>query len=168
MSAGYNGRLRLWNLDDSSQPPLEIAQTQDKLLWASLSPDGREVAAVGGDQAVFLYDFAKADAPRRLVGHEQTVYRAIYSPDGRQLATVSGDMTVRLWDVDSQRLLFTMRLPTERQNPTPLWDFDFRCAAALLDRRATHHGPPGALPPALRTPARPIRWRVTIPRVRRG
>ena len=64
------------------------------------------------------------------MGHEQTVYRAIYSPDGRQLATVSCDMTVRLWDLEGQRLLFTLRLPAEFQRSGPLWDFDFRCTAA--------------------------------------
>ena len=63
-----------------------------------------------------------------MAGHEQTVYRAIYSPDGRQLATVSWDMTVRPWDLDSQSLLFTLRLPTEF-NKGPLWDFDFHCTA---------------------------------------
>jgi WD40 repeat protein len=162
LSAGEDGRLRLWNLDDPSQPPLEIAQTQDKLQWASLSPDGREVAAVGRDQTVFLYNFAKTDA-RRLVGHEQTVFRAIYSPNGCQLATVSADMTVRLWDVDSQRLLFSMRLPTEMQSPSPLWDFDFRCAAGdcwiavpltigrLMLYRLPYEHPPAALAPPARS-----------------
>ena len=58
------------------------------------------------------------------------MFRAIYSPDGRQLATVSTDMTVRFWDLEGERLLFTLRLPTELQRPSPLWDFDFRCTAA--------------------------------------
>lgn len=58
------------------------------------------------------------------------MFRAIYSPDGRQLATVSTDMTVRFWDLKAERLLFTLRLPTQRDHGIPLWDFDFRCTAA--------------------------------------
>ena len=131
LSAGINDfRLRLGNLDDLNLAPQEIAQAQDRLLWASLSPDGQQVAAVGREQTVSLYDLAKPATPRLLVGHEQGVYRAIYSPDGRQLATVSADMTVRLWDVDRRQLLFTLHLPTAMQFPSPLWDFDFRCTAA--------------------------------------
>ncbi|TAN47233.1 MAG: hypothetical protein EPN21_17985 [Methylococcaceae bacterium] len=152
--------IRLWNVDNPSRPPQAIGQAQDSLLWASLSPDGRQAAAVGRDQTVMLYDIANPGAPQRLVGHEQTVLRAIYSPDGRQLATVGGDMTVRLWDVEQRRLLFTLRLPTEFQQPSPLWDFDFRCSAAgacwiavpltvgrLALYRLPYQQPPTALPP---------------------
>jgi WD40 repeat protein len=63
------------------------------------------------------------------VGHEQTVYRAIFSSDGGQLATVSSDATVRLWDLDTGAQLFALRLPADRSPPNPLWDFDFRCTA---------------------------------------
>ena len=66
------------------------------------------------------------------MGHEQTVYRAIFSPDSRQLATVSSDMTVKVWDLDSQKALFSLRLPTVFKNPSPLWDFDFRCVGEAL------------------------------------
>lgn len=119
LSAGSEDRrLRLWNLDDLSRPPQEIAQAHDDLAWASLSPDGREIAAVGREIVVSLYDLAQPGTSHRLVGHEEAVFRAIYSPDGRQLATVSTDMTVRLWDLDSQRLLFTLRLPYENP-PVP-------------------------------------------------
>lgn len=131
LSAGtLDFRLRLWDLADPTGPPRELAQAEDELLWAALRPDGREVAAVGRETVIALHDLAPTPgAPRRLVGHEQAVYRAVYSPDGRQLATVSSDMTVRLWDLESQRLLFTLRLPAEFQTG-PLWDFDFRCTAA--------------------------------------
>lgn len=91
--------------------------------------------------------------PRYLVGHEQTVFRAIYGPDGRQLATVSGDMTVRLWDLDTGKELLALRLPA-REHSVPLWDFDFRCIEGrLLDRRPPYRGPPGPLSTALSTPA---------------
>src|SRR5262249_33549063 len=106
----------------------EVAKAQDALLWATLHPNSRQLAAVGREQVVTLYDLGHEPAkPRRLVGHESTVYRAIYSPDGCQLATVSADMTVRLWDLETDKELFALRLPTERISSTPLWDFDFRC-----------------------------------------
>lgn len=129
LSAGHEDRrLRLWDLDHLSHPPREIAQAQDLLLWASVSPNGHGAAAVGREQTVSLYDLANPGVTSRLAGHEQAVFRVQYSPDGRQLASVGGDMTVRLWDLDIQRLLFTLRLPDLQQNDGP-WDFDFRCTA---------------------------------------
>ncbi len=124
LSAGNDGRLRLWDMQDLNQSPQEIGQAQNMLMCAGFSSDDRQVAAVGRGAIVNIYDLSNPGTPRRLPGHEQTVFRAIYSPDGRHLATVSGDMTVRLWDMDS------LRLPTElKGDDVPLWDFDFRCVA---------------------------------------
>lgn len=123
--------MRLWDLTKQPPEPREVAKAQDKLLWATLRPDGRQLAAVGREYVVALHDLGPEPAePRRLVGHENTVLRAIYGPDGRQLATVSADMTVRLWDLESYKELFVLRLPTEFRHPSPLWDFDFRCTPA--------------------------------------
>jgi len=85
------------------------------------------MASVGRDQVVKVYSTHDAQLLHRLVGHEQTVHRAIFSPDGHQLATVSGDATLRLWDLATGGELFSLRLPTHRGPPAPLWDFDFRC-----------------------------------------
>jgi hypothetical protein len=68
-------------------------------------------------------------------------------------------MTVRLWDLDRQRLLFALRLPTEFQPPSPLWDFDFRCTPAgdcwiavpLTVGRVALYRLPYERPPAART-----------------
>jgi WD40 repeat protein len=123
----HDFKLRLWDLTKQPPEPREVAKAKDKLLWATLRPDGRQLAAVGREAVVTLHDLGPEPAePRLLVGHEETVYRAIYSPDGRQLATVSWDMTVRLWDLETHKELFALRLPTEF-NGRPLWDFDFRC-----------------------------------------
>jgi len=131
MTAGEDFTARLWDLTKQPPEPREVAKAQDMLLWATLRPDGRQLATVGRDQVVTLYNLgAKPAAPQRLVGHEQTVYRAIYGPDGRQLATVSSDMTVRLWDLETDKELFALRLPTQRKHGVPLWDFDFRCTPA--------------------------------------
>jgi WD40 repeat protein len=123
--------VQLWHLDGrrlvKGQP---IATFADKPLWATLNPDGRQIAAVGRGSNVTLIDLDAADRPmhsRRLRGHQDTVYRAIYSPDGGLLATVSADRTLRVWDLKTDAALFTLHLPAENLDPGPLWDFDFRC-----------------------------------------
>jgi WD40 repeat protein len=97
------------------------------LLWATLSPEWHAMASVGRNALVQVYSTHDASLLHRLVGHEQTVYRAIFSPDGQQLASVSWDATLRLWDLHSGGELFSLRLPTHRAPPANLWDFDFRC-----------------------------------------
>ncbi len=133
LSSGEDYKLRLWDTQHLTQPPHELAQLQDIPMWASLAPDGRSTVVVGRELAITLLNFTQPSPPaQRMVGHENTVYRAIHSPDGQQLATISSDMTLRLWDLPRQRLLFTQRLPAVR-NPyqdSPLWDFDFRCVKA--------------------------------------
>jgi len=117
-------RLVLWQRDGHClSAPRTVARIANFPLWAALSQDGRRVAAVGHDCVVSVYavDPAGEDAtphtavsategpsarrpataPLRLVGHEQTVYRAAFLPDAAQLATVSADMTLRIWDLDA-------------------------------------------------------------------
>lgn len=74
-------------------------------------------------------DGAGPAAPKPLVGHEQTAFRAIYTPNGQALATVSGDTTLRLWDLTTGQSLFRLQLPTRIINGPPLWDFDLTCTA---------------------------------------
>jgi WD40 repeat protein len=129
LSAGYNDKTaRLWDL--TTDPPAQIQafpKAQDMLLWAALTPDGQAMASVGRGSLVQVYSTQGAQLLHRLVGHESTVYRAIFSPDGHQLATGSADATLRLWDLGTGGELFSLRLPTYGFPPVPLWDFDFRC-----------------------------------------
>jgi len=132
LSGGYHDRTtRLWNLNTNPPTPLQaFPQAQDKLLWASLSPDNQWVASVGRDFFVHIYATQRGQEQYRLAGHEQTVWRAIFSPDSQQVATVSGDATVRLWDLSNGSELFSLRLPTNRGGGPKdfiLRDFDFRC-----------------------------------------
>jgi WD40 repeat protein len=129
LSAGIDDKIvRLWDLSSHPPTPLQaFPPAQGMPLWATLSPDGHAMARVGRDHVVEVYSTHDARLLHRLVGHERTVFRAIFSPDGQQLATVSTDGTLRLWDLHSGGELFSLRLPTHQSPPTPLWDFDFRC-----------------------------------------
>jgi len=138
---GEERLLRLWQRDGLQLTNgRTIAELSDLPLWAKLSPDDRRIAVVGRQWIVTLHDLdpptGDAAEPRQLVGHEQSVLRAIFTPDGRQLATVSADKTLRVWDLGPDdapvtttgQALFTLRLPTQRDHGVPLWDFDFRCS----------------------------------------
>jgi WD40 repeat protein len=130
LSSGYEDRAtRLWDIN--TNPPTllrEFPKADDNLLWTSFSPDNQRVASVGRGSFVGIYATQDGKEEHRLVGHEQTVYRAIFSPDSQQLATVSIDATVKMWDLTNGSELFSLRLPTNSgNNPVPLWDFDFRC-----------------------------------------
>ncbi|HRJ53576.1 MAG TPA: hypothetical protein PLE99_12485 [Candidatus Thiothrix moscowensis] len=133
LSAGFKDfAIKLWDLDAQPPTPQTLAIGADRLMWASLSPDGKQLASMGREATVSVYPTSGTDTPLRLNGHEQTVLKAIFSPDSRQLATVSTDMTVRLWDLDTQSELFRLRLPDDwnpaRGRGSGVWDFDFRCS----------------------------------------
>ena len=132
LSAGHDDKtVRLWDLTTNPPTPIQdFPKAQDKHVWATLSPDEQAMASVGRYEVVEVYSAHDTQLLHRLVGHEETVYRAIFSPDGHQLATVSSDATLRLWDLDTGGELFSLRLPTHRSSPLPLWDFDFRCTPA--------------------------------------
>lgn len=123
--------LKFWDVSVSKSNPIKEWKGKDELYWAAVRPDGKELAVVGRDASVALFDVADTANPIRMIGHANTVLRAIYSPDGQMLATASADMTVRVWDMESHRLLFTQRLPTVegRNGLSPVLDFDFRCTA---------------------------------------
>ena len=120
--------IRVWDI--ARKPPVlyrEFQASRDFLLWAEPDAEGAQVAAVGRDYIVSVLDTAEGRLLHRLSGHENAVFKARFLPGGRQLATVSVDATVRLWDLETDSELFTLRLPTNQGEPTPLWDFDFRC-----------------------------------------
>ena len=87
LSAGDEDKTaRLWDL--TTNPPVLIRsfpEAQNKLTWAALSPDERLVVTVGRNRFAAVYKADDGQLLHRLVGHEQTIYRAIFSSDGRQL-----------------------------------------------------------------------------------
>ncbi|MDM8566550.1 ABC transporter substrate-binding protein [Candidatus Halobeggiatoa sp. HSG11] len=120
--------IRLWDIKDKPPKLLqEYPSRTNNLVWATLSPDAKQIASVGRTQPMRVYSTVNKFISHRFTGHESTTYRAIFSHDGQQVATISADATLRLWDLYGKgNELFTLRLPTKSGNQNPVKDFDFR------------------------------------------
>ncbi|MFH2008014.1 MAG: protein kinase [bacterium] len=91
-------RALWWRL---GRNPLEWSQPLG--TWANrvaLSPNGRRLAAGGGDGVVHLFDVPTGQR-RLLRGHGDQVHAVAFGPAGRRLASASWSGEIRLWDASS-------------------------------------------------------------------
>ena len=103
METGYNGTVRLWDANTGQLIRAVPIGGADVVVFAvSYRPDGRRIAAAGGDGVIQRLDAGSLDkVGDPLQAHEDTVVALAYSPDGRTLASASLDETIRVWDVES-------------------------------------------------------------------
>ena len=89
----------------------------------AISPDGKWLAAGGGEGKVRLWEWQSGRLAGTLIGHGIGDVSVRFSPDSRRLLTMSADYTTRgttkLWDVATCKLLATVAndLPIARFTP---------------------------------------------------
>jgi WD40 repeat protein/serine/threonine protein kinase len=120
ISADSDGKIIEWNITKPQSLATVLADSQDGLLTVAYSPDGKILAAAGGNTAensgsgdnnIRLWDTATAAIKTVLAGHQRYITTLAFSLDGKQLASASADQTIRLWNVDTGAVIQTFDLP---------------------------------------------------------
>jgi WD40 repeat protein len=107
VSTGYDGRLRLWSIDqyDEQQmmPGLTLRGHVAPVLSARFSPRGDGIVTASIDRTARTWNSKTGAQVRSLrEGHAYLASRALFFPKSRKLLTAGGDGTIRIWDLDKQ------------------------------------------------------------------
>jgi WD40 repeat protein len=82
-------------------------------VLSSLSPGGQEVASVGEDGTVKVWQIEQGKLLRTFEGHEGMAKTVAFSPNGRIIASSGTDKTIKLWSAAGGGLLRTVPARSE-------------------------------------------------------
>lgn len=85
-SAGYDNIVRLWNISNRDEEPLELIGHEGPVMAVAFSPDGKMIASVGQDQQLRLWTQA-GEPIGSPIKHEAIVDSVEFSPDSQFVAT---------------------------------------------------------------------------------
>jgi hypothetical protein len=102
LASGNTGReVRLWAVP-GGRLVREVRSPGDRVAYQGsalgFSADGRTLA-VGGWEAIALWEVATGKERLRLKGHRGDVRSVAFTPDGRSLVSGAGDHTALIWDL---------------------------------------------------------------------
>jgi len=98
---------------DARTPLHTIDRLSAGLFAMAFSPDGKLLAAAGGDRTVRLYETASWKEVGSLRGHADVVTDVSFSADGSKLLSASWDNSAVLWDVATRAVLHRVASHTQ-------------------------------------------------------
>lgn len=112
--------IQIWDLKSGKEvtafkvSDAALGKGQDNLTFMAsrslaLSSDSKQLASVGNDRAVRLFDPATGQLLRTLTGHTAAIATLAFSRDDRLLATSGLDNTVRIWETQTGREIRSLR-----------------------------------------------------------
>ncbi|NOT62139.1 MAG: hypothetical protein HOP19_18150 [Acidobacteria bacterium] len=113
------GRYQIVELLDplKPQPILTLTGHANEIRSLAFSPDGKLIAAAGGNPGQFgeikLWEAATGKEIKTWRGHRDNIFAIAFSPDGTKLATCSYDKLIKLWDAATGAEIKTLKDHTD-------------------------------------------------------
>jgi WD40 repeat protein len=102
LSGGWDGHLRLWEVNSGAQ--VTALQAAPKAISAcAVSPDGKQWLAGAMDGLLSCWDPATHRQLSSVLAHTRPISTIVFSPDGQELLTASWDCGIGLWDRVGER-----------------------------------------------------------------
>jgi serine/threonine protein kinase/WD40 repeat protein len=126
-----DGRLKLWRLD-GKEPAVVPLEAAGLCVPTSFSPDSRQLAVLGTDGVVRLYDTATGREVRRLGPGPPQAELLAFDPQGTRLAVPGG---TQVWILDAGTGSRLTQLPHPARVQALSWHPDGRLVATACDRK---------------------------------
>jgi WD40 repeat protein/mono/diheme cytochrome c family protein len=99
------------------KPIAKLAGGANQVRGLAFSPDGKLLAAAGGNPGQFgeikLWNVADKKELLSIRGHSDNIFAVAFSPDGKLLASCSYDRMVKLWDTATGKEVRTLKDHTD-------------------------------------------------------
>ncbi len=110
----------------------------NQIRAVAFSPDGKLLAAAGGNPAQFgeviIWDVAERKELLSIRGHRDNIFALAFSPDGKMIATCSYDRMVKLWNVATGQEVKNLKDHTDAVFSVAFSPDGKRLASASADR----------------------------------
>lgn len=101
MSVSWDRTIRFWNVAQR-QPVDQLSKDFGYKVF--LSPDGKKLAVLKGDDNIHLLDFkTKQPIAPPLVGHTNSIEDLVFTRDGKILASGDDEGTIRFWNLETYK-----------------------------------------------------------------
>jgi WD40 repeat protein len=102
LSGGWDGHLRLWDAESSTQ--ITAFRVSDKPVSAcAVTPNGQQWLAGTLDGLLSFWDCVSQQQVTTFLAHTRPISALQYAPDGVTLVTAAWDRHIRLWNLSRDR-----------------------------------------------------------------